>query len=274
MPDLFDRRAAALAPPPVPTSPPGGAYSARPRLSRLCAALVRAARQRSHWNEPAAFFFDPARQAQLEAACPAPVDPFAEITAMVAAEMPALLGAVEVRRVARAVPGLNDAATALAPRCPAARELAELLAVPDDEVFLVLTPHDRTGVRLHLRGAADAAQLYRLLAPALPAPFQLFTPSALQPDGSVPAGFAGCAHWLWPTQALASVPRVHGERVVCVGPTTVQPSLDVEPRFPALAVESELIQTLNAFQTVAALSRLCGHVVPVQAPVEAVARAA
>lgn len=272
MPDLFDRR--TVAPAPAPASPPDTAHAARPRLARLRDALVRATRRRDRWNEPAAFFFDPARQAQLEAARPAPADPFAEVADLVAAELPVMLGAVEVRRAARAVPGLMDAATALAPRCPAARDLADLLAVPDDEVFLVLVPHDRTGVRLHLRGAADVAQLYRLLAPAVAAPFQLFAPAALLPDGTLPAGFVGCAHWLWPTQALASVPRVSGERVVCAGPATVRHSYDADPRFPALPVESDLIQTLNAFQTAEVLSRLCGREVPVHAPVGAVARAA
>ena len=183
---------------------------------------------------------------------------------------------MEVRRAARAI-GLQDAALALASQCPAARELADLLAVPDDEVFLALAPAERTGTRLHVRGAADVAQLYRLLAPALPSgPIQLFAPLALQSDGTLPVGFAGCEHWLWPTQPLATVPRINGERVVLVGPAVVRLTLDVEPRFPALAVECEVIQALNAFQTAELLAHLCGHPVPVHAPTSTspVARAA
>ena len=299
--DLFDRLTAA--PPPVaPRAAPDAAFAARPRLAHLSAALARAACLRPpRWNEPAAFFFDRKRQAELGAARQVPPDRFAELTALVVSELPGLLAAVEVRRVARATAGLTAAARALAPHCPAARDLADLLAVPDDEVFLALAPADRTGVRLHLRGAADAAQLYRLLSEPTPlpegrgeqsdspfpsgrgaggvgpsSPIQLFAPAALRRDGTLPAGFAGCGHWLWPTQALAAVPRIGGERVVLVGPAVVRAAPDAEARFPDLAVEAEVIQTLNAFQTADALARLCGCPVPVPPPVEAhaVARAA
>jgi hypothetical protein len=274
MPDVFDRRTAPHVDSPVPDP----AFVARPRLVRLRDALTGAAKRLrpSRWNEPVAFFFDPKRQAELEAARPEPFDRFAELAALVSAEMRVLMASREVRRVARAVDGLGAAALALALHCPAAKDLADLLAVPDDEVFLALAPADRVGVRLHLRGAADVAQLYRVLAPVLTrAPFQLFAPSALRADGTLSDGFAGCAHWLWPAQPLARVPRFGGERVVLVGPAVVHPTLDIEPRFPALAAESDVIQTLNAFQTADFLSRLCGRPVPVQAPAAAaVSRAA
>lgn len=106
--------------------------------------------------------------------------------------------------------------------------------------------------------------------------FQMFKPAALLPDGTLPVGLAGCEHWLWPTQALAAVPRVAGERVVLVGPATVRPALDVALRFPEMSVESEVIQTLNPFQVTDVLSRLSGHPVPVAVPANAtaVARAA
>ena len=302
--DLLARRTAGPLLP-APQAAPDPAFAARPRLARLRDTLARVARQRPpRWNTPALFFFDPTRQAELEAARPTPPDRFAELAAAITTELPALLASVEVRRVARATDGLTAAARALAPNCPAAKELAELLAVPDDEVFLVLSPADRSGVRLHLRGAADAAQLYRALSEPLPptpspkkgggvrdeeaiassvlsisplrggvgegssSPFQLFAPTALRPDGTLPAGFAGCAHWLWPTQPLAAVPRVDGERVVLVGPAVVRAALDGEPRFPTLAVEAEVIHTLNVFQTAERLSRLAGRLVPVHAPKE------
>ncbi len=299
------------------TAAPDPAFAARARLKRLRDALVQAAKAlRPHrWNEPAVFFFDRTRQAELDAARPTVPDRFAELTALIAAELPALVSAVEVRRVARATDGLASAARALP--FPAARELAELLAIPDDEVFLALAPAARTGVRLHLRGAADVAQLYRLLEePNPPAPFpkkeggerpaelhldnharersfspsppggggrgvgfpsvQLFSPAALLPDGPLPVGFAGCEHWLWPTQPLAAVPRIGGERVVIVGPAVVRSALDIEPRFPGLAVECDSVQALNPFQVAEALARLCGRPVPVSAPAgeRPVARAA
>jgi hypothetical protein len=283
--NLFGRRAAGPHPfePPVTPDP---AFAARPRLVHLRGALRRAARRLrpSRWNEPAVFFFDTRRQAELEAARPAPPDPFAGLSELVASEMPGLLASVEVRRVARAVEGLSAAARAFAPHCRAAKELADLLAVPDDETFLALAPAGRAGVRLHVRGAADMAQLYELLAPSLTgatasaeARFQLFTPAALRSEGSLPAGFAGCEQWLWPTQPLAAVPRIDGERVVLVGPAVVRASLEVEPRFPALVVESSVLETLNAFQTAERLSRLAGRTVSPVAPPEdaaAVARAA
>jgi hypothetical protein len=275
--DLFDSR---TTPPPVPAAPagPDPAFAARPRLLTLRAALARAvprARQ-PRWNEPPAFFFDPRRQAELEAARPAPLDRFAEATALIGAELPVLLASVEVRRTARAI-GLSEVALALAPTCPAARELADLLAVPDDEVFLALAPAERTGTRLHLRGAADVAQLYRLLAPPAPGhPIQLYAPAALRSDGTLPTGFAGCEHWLWPTQPLATVPRINGERVVLVGPAVARFAPDIEPRFPTLAVECQVVQTLNVFQVAGVLARLCGRPVPVPAleDASAVARAA
>lgn len=256
---------------------PDAAFAARPRLLQLRDALARAAKAlRPRWGEPHLFFFDAKRQAELESARPAPPDRFAELTSRIADEMPELLTSVEVRRVGRAV-GLKDAARALAPHCPAANDLADLLAVPDDEVFLALAPATRAGVRLHLRGAAGVAQLHWLLASALKTgDFQLFAPDALRPDGTLPAGVAGCGHWLWPTQPLSAVPRVNGERVVLVGPAAVRPPLGVEVRFPELAVECELVETLNAVQVAEKLSRPCGRPIPVLPPVEspAVARVA
>ncbi len=254
------------------------AFAARPGLIQLRDALARTAKQlsRSRWNEPAVFFFDPKRQTELEAARDTP-DRFAALADLVAAEMPALLAHVEVRRVARAIDGLKTAALAMASRCSAANDLADLLAVPDDEVFLVLAPRDRTGARLHIRGVVSVAPFCRLLAPTKnDSSFQLFAPAALRADGTLPTGFDGCEHWLWPTQPLAMVPRINGERVVLIGPAVVRHVLDVEPRFPEMPIESEVIQTLNPFQVTDALSRLTGHPVPVTAPTETqtVARAA
>lgn len=254
------------------------AFAARPRLLALRDTLAQAANKLkpSRWNEPAVFFFDPKRQAALEAARPAPPDRFAELATAVVAEFPPLLEHVEVRRVARAVDGLKTAALSLAPHCEAARDLADLLAVPDDEVFLVLSPAERTGVRVHVRGAASVGQFRALLAPTHPAPCQLFVPAALDLDGTLPCGFAGCGHWLWPTQPLSAVPRIGGERVVLVGPTLVPHATEGEIRFPGLRAEAEMIQVLNPFQVAEELSRLTGRPVPVGAPPEPlpVARAA
>lgn len=271
MPDLLSRRPA----PPPPRAEPDPAFAARPRLLALRAALRRAARP-ARWGEPPVFFFDPQRQAELEAARGPDPDPAG---ALARAELPLLIADPRVRRAARAVEGLAAAARAAAPRCPAARALADLLAVPDDEVFLALWPERRAGVRLHLRGAATVAQLIEVLVPALTgapagavAPVQLFRPDALAPGGALPEGPAGCAHWLWPEMPLALVPRRNGERVVLVGPAAVRAPLDPEPPFPGMAVTCTAVDALNAFRTADALARLLGGPVPVAAA--PVARAA
>lgn len=276
-PELFDRRRGshtADAPP-----APDPAFAARPRLLKLCDALAAAAKRLrpARWNEPAVFFFDPKRQAALEAARPPEPQPFADLVALVTAELPVLLEHVEVRQVARAIDGLAPAARALAPHCPAVNDLADLLAVPDDEVFLVLCPHERTGTRLHVRGAASVGQFRDLLAATVTsAPFQLFSPAALTAEGTLPTGMNGCGHWLWAAQPLSVVPRVGGERVVLLGPAVVPGAAENAPRFPGLRAEAELVQTLNAFQVAEALSQLAGAPVPVAAPADAptVARAA
>jgi len=277
--DSFNRRAAGPVPPTAGAAMPDAAFAARPRLAHLRDALVRTTRARPpRWGEAAIFFFDPKRQAELDAARQPSPDPLAELTALIAAELLALVASVEVRRVARATDGLRAAADLLAPRLPAARDLAELLAIPDDEVFLALAPLDRVGVRLHVRGAASVADLHRLLAPALglaQSQFQLLAPAAVRPDGTLPSGFAACEHWLWPTQPLCAVPRLGGSRVVMVGPAAVRPALDIDPRFPGLAAECEAIQTLTAVQTAEAVAKVCGASLPVAAPIGGfVARAA
>src|SRR5215218_4672679 len=108
---------------------PDPAFAALPRLNRLRDALAAArppAPPQSWWKEPAVFFFDPARQAELEAARSRKGgEPAADgATRLIAAELPALFASADVRRAARAVPGLRDAAAALAPHSPAARDLA------------------------------------------------------------------------------------------------------------------------------------------------------
>ena len=280
---------------------PDAAFAARPRLLRLRDALKAAhPRPRSRWGEPAVFFFDPARQAEYEAARPRQVEQTSPVAEMIATELPGLFASVEVRRVARAIPGLPEAAA----RLPAARELAELLALPDDETVLVLHPRERTGFRLFVRGVADAAQFqllmldaigstpppsrlvaaYRDADPVTPAGvpmvaagrFQLFRPSAVRPDGSVPVGFGGSDHWLWPHQPLAALPRIDGERVVLLGEPAFRQTWEVERRFPAMAAEVQPLQALSPFQVAERLGRLAGQPVRVRVatPPAAGARAA
>lgn len=273
--DLFDRFS---GPQPVGVSvATEPAFAARPRLLALRAALSAAAARVApgRWNEPTVFFFDSRRQAELDRARGPVPDRFEALAAQIGTELLELFAHVEVRRVARAIDGLRAAARTLAPHCPAAGDLADLLAVPDDEVFLVLAPAERTGVRLHVRGAATVGQFCDLFAPTQSEPFQLFAPGALGADGTLPTGLAGCGQWFWPEQPLAAIPRINGERIVLVGPAVIRHA-EPAPRFPGLRAEAEVVQTLNPFQVADALSRLAGRPVPAPAPadVPSVARAA
>ncbi|MBA4066048.1 MAG: hypothetical protein C0501_20480 [Isosphaera sp.] len=260
-------RLADCAAPTRPTPTPDAGYAAVPRLTRLAADLASAARRpRPRWKEPPVFFFDPRRQAALKAARPPAADPHAELAGRVAAEMPMLCASVEVRHVARAVPGLAAAAAALAPTCPAAADLAAVLAVPDDEVFVVLRPAARTGFRLAVRGVAEVGRFHALMAAATGDPaarFQMYTPAALGPDGELPTGFGGCDHWLWPEMPLAAVPRVGGERVVLLGPPAFRAAGEVGGRFPGMAADVRVLEVLNPFRVADRLARPAGRPVPV-----------
>jgi hypothetical protein len=280
-------------PVPVPLAPrqpqTDPAYAALPRLMLLRDTLLRALPQRrSPWNEPPVFFFDRRRQTELESSRSEPVNPLiAEFAAHITAELPVLCATVEVRRVARTIPGLQATATALASACPEAQQLAELLAVPDDEVFVVLDPLARTGYRVVVQGVADVGQFSTLLADLLPgelvaerfvrayrdvnpvlpagvpmvvaARFQLSFPAALRSDGTLPSGFAGCEHWLWPSMPLATIPRIKGERVVLLGKPAFPLNWDVDRRFPTMPADLQLLEELNTERVREYLTRLTGH---------------
>ena len=288
---LLDRPITPVAIVPSPQRQEGvldEGYEALPHLTRLRDRLAAAlaAQQSSHWKEPLIFFFDQRRQGEFaESRQTIPTDPFADISAAIEAELPMLIASIDVRRVARAIDGLRRTAEALAMKCSPAKELADLLAVPDDEVVVVLFPDHRAGFRFAIRGVADVGQFHILLTNTLagdPAsihlvnrPFarrfvttsraanastpagvpmvaearlQLYAPMALLPDGSLPSGMGGCEHWLWPTTPLALAPRVNGERVVLAGPPAFRATWEVSPRFPSLPAELRPIETLSPFR--------------------------
>jgi hypothetical protein len=292
---LLDRAISPVTIAPTPARSKGApdeGYDAIPHLSRLRDRLVAAVaeRQSRPWNEPTLFFFDTRRQADYaEARQTPPTDPCADISTAIASELPTLIASIDVRRVARAIDGLHRAAQALATKCAAAKDLADLLAIPDDEVIVVLVPERRMGFRFAIRGITDVGQLHILLTNALAgqslvdrpfaerfvtaslaanattpagvpmvaeARYQLYAPAALGPDGSLPSGMDGCEHWLWPTTPLAAVPRVHGERIILAGPLVFHAIWNVSPRFPALAAELRLVEPLSPFRVADRLSRL------------------
>lgn len=307
----IDSLAPFLNTPPWPahtqTSAPNcdSAFAARPRLLFLRHALAAEARKtarRAKAGVPPLFFFDPARQAEFEAARgtgrASEADP---VEMLIAETLPELFASLETRRVARAIPGLKEAAKALASKSHSAKDLADLLAMPDDETVLVLHPARRAGYRLLVRGIADVAQFHVLLAgaiaghstdgvlpgtvmparfiaacrevnPTLPAgvpavatlPWQLFRPAALGDDGTLPQDFRGCPHWIWGSEALASVPRVDGERVILLGEPTIGTAWEVERRFPSMPAELRLLEVLGPFVVAGHLSRLAGQPVPIR----------
>jgi len=297
---LLDRSVATVASPPQPViAAPDRAHDAAAALIQLRDQLLDsiAARGPGRWKELPVFFFDRRRQAALNLARPCAGNAsHPDVDASIAALMPDLFASIEVRRVARALEGLRVAAEKLAAECPAARRLADLLAIPEDEAFTVLHPEQRTGFRLLTRGVADIGQFHVLMVdavtgepaagflpgPPIPARFiaayrdvnpatpagvpmvirarhQLLAPSALLPDATAPIGFAGCEHWLWPAMPLSAVPRVDGERVIVLGAPAFDMTWDVMRPFPELGAKVQLLETLSPFRVAERLSRLFGR---------------
>jgi hypothetical protein len=302
---LFNRSAQRPTRPKAPAKRSSGrndpGYIALTRLRRLRDDLLSVSIPLpSRWKEPPLFFFDRAREAERQARCPAhQAEHFAAVTARITEEMPLLCGSVEARRVARTIDGLRSAAETLAPMCKAATVLLELLAVPDDEVILVLHPDSRIGLRMCVRGVADVGQFHVLMAaafsgdpalntlegkaipdrfviacrnsgPAIPAGipmvmearFQFYTAAALRPDGSVPSGFGACRHWLWPDSPLATLPRLNGERTILIGPPAYRANWHVQSRFPEMPADTRLLESLGPFRVAEQLSRLTGNTIP------------
>lgn len=294
MPVRLRERAAAPAPttrlPSRPASGPDPGYDALSRLVRLRGQLAAAlpTPKRSRWKEPPVFFFDRKRQTEFDAVRPVVnADPFAEVSASIAAELPPLYASVEVRRVARAVDGLRETANMLATQCSAARDLAELLAVPDAEVIVVLDRQRRTGFRFVARGVADVGQFHILMADAIGgepiAP--RFVAACRDVNPATPAGVPMIAdarfqlstgegeQWLWPATPLASVPRTDGERVVLLGPPAYRTNWEVTRRFPAMPAEVRVIETLSPRRVAEWLTKLTGKPLLQRKPELSVAKA-
>ena len=271
---------------------PDIAFAALPLLRRLRDALRLAARfrdgvrrleaKRNQWGVPRLFFFDRDLQAEWNAVRPQerPRDNDAALADLADDALTVLSACLLTRRAARAVTGLADAAAGLAADHPRARELVDLLALPEDEVFLVIHPTARAGFRVTTRGVADVYQFHALLADAvtgdpgrglLPGPrpdprvlaayrdqphdsdvavaaarFQFFRPSALRADGTLPSGFAGSDDWLWGREPLASVPRVGGERIMLIGEPAFRETWEAARRLPRVNGELDVIEVLSA----------------------------
>ena len=285
---------------------PDLAFAARPLFLRLTATLKqvakllgecrrmrdRATRHGRAWGVPALFFADAAAQREWRAErIPAQEFPLPYVELLADAfpklaeaweRLPDLLDdalallaeSLDIRRMARAVPGLRAAAQSV----PQAAEMAGVLAMPEEEVWLVIHPAARAGYRVVLEGVADVAQLHVLLADALvgdpgrgylsgrrpaedvldacrdtvwtegleaAARFQFYRPEALRPDGTLPEGFAGSDHWYWGPESLGTVPQDKGERILLIGDPVLPKSWEVSRRFSRIAARADLREVLT-----------------------------
>ncbi len=258
----------------------------------LAECRARRDRARGKWGVPPLFFFH--HTTPTAALFPQPF--LGELADRMPAEMLAwntlpdllddalitLTAGVELRRAARTVDGLSEAAAAVADVLPAAAELAELLAIPDDQIVLAMHPEGRFGIKVRVRGIADVNQLHVLLADELPglsvdprladacrdavpdpaasvfaARFQVFRSSALQTDGTLPSGFAGSDHWLWGDESPAAVPLEKGERVLLLGRPAVRTTWAVGRKFPRVTGEVEVVARFGAADVTRWLATRC-----------------
>ena len=272
------------------------AYAARPLFLRLTETLLsvgkllgecrameeRATRHDREWGVPKLFFADGAAQSNwntkrvppqefpqpyvslLANALPKLADAWNRLPELLDDALALLAESLDVRRMARAVPGLRKAAA----QVPQAAELAGVLALPEEEVWLVVHPAARAGYRVTLEGVADIAQLHVLLTDILTgdpargyligrrpggesvaacretewtegieatARFQFYRPEALRADGTLPEGFAGSDRWYWGHELLGTVPSEHGERILLIGEPVLPKAWEVTRRFSRIA---------------------------------------
>lgn len=301
-------------------SQPDLAFAARPLFLRLgetlrwvaellgeCRAMRdRATRHARAWGVPALFFADRAAEAERLAKHAEPAvfpEPFLSLLAASFSKLrdawdrlPDLLDdalslcgeSIDVRRMARAVPGLREAANAV----PQAAELAGILGLIEEEVWLVIHPAARAGFRVVVEGVADVAQLHVLLAERLTGDpsrgflagrrpdsevveacretgrieglvatsrFQFYRPEALQTDGTLPAGFDGSPHWYWGRESLGAVTQQHGERILLLGDPIHPLSWDVTRRYSRVRAEADVVEVLTAAEIEGWLRARCPH---------------
>jgi hypothetical protein len=288
-----------LRPDARPTRPagPDPAVAALPLLRRLAAALARPpAAPPARAGEPPLFFFHHPTPPARPARPPEPPD----VADLLDDALTLVAGSADVRRAARAVPDLADRLARHADTSSRCRALAEALAVADDLAVTVLHPDAGLGWRVRLDGVGDLYQLHVLLADAvtgrgpnrLPgrppgrlvdvyrdadagpedvgaARFQLFRPSAVRPDGTLPAGLAGVDHWLWGHERPADLPAVAGERVLLVADAPYPRAWPAGRRCPTVRGELRVDRPLAAGAVGEWLAVILGRV-----PVPAARRAA
>jgi hypothetical protein len=105
------------------------------------------------------------------------------------------------------------------------------------------------------------------MPPVATARFQFHRPTALQPDGTLPAGFAGTDHWLFGPEPLAVLPRIGDERTVLIGPPAFAASWEVERRVPRVTAELEVVEVLSGTAVAEWLEEQTGRKLEARRPV-------
>jgi hypothetical protein len=276
---------------------------------RLAAVLPPAARFQSacrseerksaylfpEWGVPPLFFFHRPHQTEWETVRTRPVQADAQLISRIAAHFPdeaaawavlpdllddamaLLCGSALIRHAARAIPGFLDKVNGFADDLPKCRELADVLAIPDDEMIRVYYPERGLEARVLVQGVATVSQFHVLLADALNgtylpgrrpsldvveasrfgvpcgaeppvarAVFQLMRPAALRDDGTLPASFAASDHWHWGREPLTALTRVDGERTVLLAPPAYPAEWEVTSRFPAVRPDLKVVEVKQA----------------------------
>jgi hypothetical protein len=194
-----------------------------------------------------------------------------DLDALIEQAMPALLGSVEARRVARVMRGLTAAAASLAADHQGANELNRLLNVADDMAFTVRHPASGREWRVFASGIENNYQLQVLLVDGLMrnsgaerfdprvvaayrglpitdetltarAQFGMYSIGALRADGTLPRGLAGSDHWIWGERSPRAIQARKGERVIYLGDPPYAMEWDVERCFPTLRSEVEVVE--------------------------------
>lgn len=276
------------------SSPTDTGYSALQHLAIWAERLKHAVRfrdacwelelkqSRKGGGEPEVFFFDPQRQSELLAArsFPSFLEAQADaVTRRLPRESAAwneldehgpslidwMTGSLEVRRVARVVPGFSEGVATLALDHPIAGSLTELLAVADEMPLRVEYPAKGRSWRVMISGIENNYQLGVLLADLLGehqdprivsacrgmptttsplvahAAFGMYTAAALRNDGTLPQGLSGSDYWIWGERSPREIPQVDGERVILLGRPPYPIRWEVERRFPLMQAGAELI---------------------------------
>ena len=314
---------------PPPQAQPDLAFLARPLFLRLTEVLRavatllhecrkmenRATRHERSWGVPKLFFADRTAQADwrakqahqatfpepfvslLATSFPMLLDDWDRLPDLLDDALALLAESLDVRRMARAIPGFHDAALAV----PPAHELAGILGMPEEEIWLVIHPAARAGFRVALEGVADIAQLHILLAEQLsgdPARgylagrrphfdvldacqlsvptegvvatsrFQFYRPDALRPDGTLPEGFAGSSDWYWGHETLNVVPQQHGERILLIGEPVLPKTWEVTRRFSRITAEAKVVDVLRSAEVESWLRTRCSAYRPSSTPMK------